>query len=151
MATLTIISFDGQEFKTQPCVAKISKALKRLIEDLGTDKPITIPSELVTGDVLEKILTYCQYHLDHDEAEIELWDKDFVAVEKEMLFKLIMAANYLEIQSLLDLMSKNFANIIKNLKTKEVVGEYFNFKYELTPEQEEKISQENAWLTATDN
>jgi hypothetical protein len=41
------------------------------------------------------------------------WDARFVEVEQEMLFELILAANYMDIKSLLDLTCAKVASMIK--------------------------------------
>lgn len=41
------------------------------------------------------------------------WDAKFVEVEQEMLFELILAANYMDIKSLLDLTCAKVASMIK--------------------------------------
>ncbi len=48
--TVTLISQDGQEFDLPIKQAQLSKTLKNLMEDLGTDKPIPLPN--VTGKSL---------------------------------------------------------------------------------------------------
>lgn len=41
------------------------------------------------------------------------WDANFVEVEQEILFELILAANYMDIKSLLDLTCAKVASMIK--------------------------------------
>ena len=43
------------------------------------------------------------------------WDAEFVKVDDETLFNLILAANYLDIKSLLDLTCKAVADEIKGM------------------------------------
>ena len=54
------------------------------------------------------MIEYCKYHHKAEaeslpEDEKNTWDKDFVKVDDETLFNLILAANYLDIKPLLDL------------------------------------------------
>merc|ERR1711918_14692 len=72
------------------------------------------------------------------------WDKDFVKVDDETLFNLILAANYLDIKPLLDLTCKTVADEIKG-KTPEEIRIRFNIKNDFTPEEEEEVKRENAW------
>ena len=65
-------------------------------------------------------------------------------VDDETLFNLILAANYLDIKSLLDLTCKTVADEIKG-KTPEEIRIRFNIKNDFTPEEEEEVKRENAW------
>jgi len=96
-----------------------------------------------------KVIEYCKYHhkaeqesLPDDEKNV--WDKDFVKVDDETLFNLILAANYLDIKTLLDLTCKTVADEIKG-KTPEEIRIRFNIKNDFTPEEEEEVKRENAW------
>ena len=63
------------------------------------------------------------------------WDAKFVDVPQEMLFELILAANYMDIKSLLDLTCAKVASMIKG-KTPEDIRRTFNIKNDFTPEEE---------------
>lgn len=65
-------------------------------------------------------------------------------IDDETLFNLILAANYLDIKSLLDLTCKTVADEIKG-KTPEEIRVRFNIKNDFTPEEEEEVKRENAW------
>jgi len=47
------------------------------------------------------------------EEEVKVWDAEFVKVDQGTLFELILAANYLNIQSLLDLTVQTVADMMK--------------------------------------
>ncbi len=72
------------------------------------------------------------------------WDAKFVDIEQEMLFELILAANYLDIKSLLDLTCAKVASMIKN-KSPEDIRRTFNIKNDFTPEEEAQVREENKW------
>lgn len=78
-----------------------------------------------------------------DEAILQ-WDKQFVTVDQVTLFELILAANYLNIKSLLDLTCMTVAEMIKG-KTPEEIRKTFNIKNDFTPEEEEEVKRENLW------
>merc|ERR1740124_103759 len=89
---------------------------------------------MVDSKILIKVIEYCKYHHKAEceslpEDEKTVWDKDFVKVDDETLFNLILAANYLDIKPLLDLTCKTVADEIKGK----------------TPEEEEEVKRENAW------
>lgn len=60
------------------------------------------------------------------------------------IFQLILAANYLHIQNLLDLTCKAIAIQMKG-KTTEEMRQQFNIENDFTPEEEEKLREDNEW------
>jgi S-phase kinase-associated protein 1 len=153
MSEVTLQSQDGQEFKVEVKVAQMSETIKNLIEDAGTEESVPLPN--VTGRILSKVVEYCKYHIEHPSTEerkpeekrtddIIGWDLDFCKVDQPTLFELVLAANYLDIKSLLDLTCKTIANMIKG-KTAEEIRRTFNIKNDFTPEEEEQVRKENEW------
>ena len=61
-----------------------------------------------------------------------------------MVFEIILAANYMDIKSLLELASSKVASIIKG-KTPEEIRKTFNIQNDFTPEEEQQIREENQW------
>jgi S-phase kinase-associated protein 1 len=117
---VTLSSHDGQDYKLEVKAAKMSKTVAGLIEDAGIDHPIPLPN--ISGKILAKVVEFCKYHNERPEpvAEEEKrtdtigpWDLEFFKVDQQTLFELILAANYLDIKSLLDLGCKTVANMIK--------------------------------------
>jgi S-phase kinase-associated protein 1 len=103
----------------------------------------------VEGRILAKVIEYCRYHsllktIPQSEEDIERWDREFLNVDQPTLFHLILAANYLDIKSLLDLTCKRVADMIKGKKPEEIRKE-FNIVNDFTPEEEEEVRRENAW------
>lgn len=152
---VVLISSDGKEYTVTVSVARMSNTLKDLIEDAGIEIPIPLPN--VTARILEKVIAYCEYHIEHptpaaaDEEtkekrsdDILPWDRDFCNVDQSTLFEMILAANYLNIQSMLDVTCKTVANMIKG-KTPEEIRKTFNIVNDFTPEEEEAIKKENEW------
>jgi S-phase kinase-associated protein 1 len=72
------------------------------------------------------------------------WDANFIDVEQDLLFELILAANYMDIKSLLDLACAKVASMIKG-KTPQEIRETFNIVNDFTPEEESQIREENKW------
>merc|ERR1712023_168989 len=93
-----------------------------------------IPLPAVEGNILELVLKYCNYHFENKELK----------VDDKTLFSLILAANYLDIKSLLDLTCKTVADYIKQCKTPQEIRRRFNIKNDFTPEEEEEVRKENA-------
>jgi S-phase kinase-associated protein 1 len=102
---------------------------------------------------LAKVIEYCSKHVEsrsseeeksRNEDDLKAWDKDFVNVDQATLFELILAANYLNIKTLLDLTCQTVADMIKG-KTPEEIRKIFNIENDFTPEEEEEVRRENQW------
>eukprot|EP00245_Coleochaete_scutata_P013156 TRINITY_DN5266_c0_g1_i1.p1 TRINITY_DN5266_c0_g1~~TRINITY_DN5266_c0_g1_i1.p1 ORF type:complete len:159 (+),score=46.99 TRINITY_DN5266_c0_g1_i1:147-623(+) len=145
-------SSDDEMFVVPEQVANESLTIKNLIEDSGADNPIPLPN--VTSKILAKVIEYCKYHCEGGkgdetkpamtEDELKSWDAEFVKVDQPTLFDLILAANYLNIKSLLDLTCQTVADMIKG-KSPEEIRKTFNIKNDFTPEEEEEVRRENHW------
>lgn len=137
-------------------VIERSVVIKNLISDLG-EQTEAIPLDSVNKAVLEKVIEWCTYHRadppatnddDNDvrkkTTDIDEWDQKFLQVDQEMLFEIILAANYLDIKALLDVGCKTVANMIKG-KSPEEIRKTFNIQNDFTPEEEDQIRRENEW------
>jgi len=135
-----------------------------LFAEVGIDTPI--PLVEVSGVMLVKIVEYCKQHIDDpvavpsndkkkngknekDEKEkrtdnISDWDLEFCNIEQSAVYELILAANYLNIKGLLDLMCKTVANWIKG-KTPDEIRKTFNITKDFTAEEEAQIREDNEW------
>jgi S-phase kinase-associated protein 1 len=148
---ITLKSFDGETFEVSEAVALESQTIKHMIEDDCADN--AIPVQNVTGKMLAKVIEYCKKHVEVASADekpsksddyLKNWDADFVKVEKDTLFELILAANYLDIKSLLELTCQSAADMMKG-KTPEEIREMFNIKNDFSPEEEAQVRAENKW------
>lgn len=150
-------SSDDVEISVERVVAERSIVIKDVLKDLGDEAlDDVIPLAEVTEPVLRKVLEWCQRHRDdppvpmedNPEATRQLvldeWDVSFLQVEQEMLFSIILAANYLEIKRLLDMGCKVVANMIKG-KSPQEIRDTFGIENNLTPEEEARILKENEW------
>jgi len=153
---VTLTSSDNEAFTVDKEVAERSVLIKNMLEDVGeSDAPIPLPN--VTSKVLKKVIEWCEHHRndpapaqdDQDDnrrrtTDIDEWDQKFMEVDQEMLFEIILAANYLDIKPLLDVGCKTVANIIKG-KSPEEIRKTFNIVNDFTPEEEAQIRKENEW------
>ena len=108
--------------------------------------------------ILSKIIDYLKYHKGLEAEEIQKplkstdlvacgvseWDVEYVNIDQEVLFELILAANYLDIKSLLDLTCAKVASMIKGKNTEEI-RKQFNIVNDFTPEEEAQVREENRW------
>ncbi|KAJ2758629.1 hypothetical protein IWQ57_006775 [Coemansia nantahalensis] len=155
-----LVSSDKEEFDVAMEVVEQSVLLTKMAAGHGeSDEAISLPE--VTGRVLAKVIEYCEQHksdqkLDADDRDdvpkssedILQWDKDFMKVDQDMLFGLLLASNYLDIKPLLDLGCKTVANMIRG-KSAEEIREKFNITDEFTEEEQDLINKEKDW--AEDN
>ncbi|KAG6388474.1 hypothetical protein SASPL_149901 [Salvia splendens] len=154
---ITMRSSDGEVFEVDESVALESQTIKHIIEDDCADNVIPLPN--VTGKILSKVIEYCKRHVDSaasatnsedklasavSDEELKAFDVDFVKVDQATLFDLILAANYLNIKTLLDLTCQTVADKIKG-KTPEEIRKTFNIKNDFTAEEEEEVRRENQW------
>ena len=134
-------------FEVEAKAAFRSITIKNMIDDTGFQ--IHVPVPMVDSPTLAKVIEYLNFHQKAEERETPaedqtVWDVNYVKVDDETLFNLILAANYLDIKSLLDLTCKTVADEIKG-KTPEEIRTRFNIKNDFTPEEEEEVKRENAW------
>ncbi|KAI0490061.1 S-phase kinase-associated protein 1A [Xylaria cf. heliscus] len=164
----TLVSSDGVEIQTTYEAVKQSVVLGTMLEvldeELTTDQPIPVPG--VEGDALKKVMEWCEHHREDpipkpdDQpatkttittkiTEVPSWDAEFFKFDKDLVLQVTNAANYLEIPLLLDYATIVIADNLKGMTTQQM-REYLNVKNDFTPEEEERIRQENAWVTEGD-
>jgi S-phase kinase-associated protein 1 len=165
-AKVTLVSHSGDKFEIEGKVAMMSELVKMMIggedEEGGStgssdEEDHEIPLPNVKTEVLAKVIEFCKHHAVEKMPDIDkplkssnmkdvvpAWDAAFVEVEQDMLFELILAANYMDIKSLLDLTCAKVASMIKG-KTPEDIRKTFNIVNDFTPEEEAKVREENKW------
>lgn len=123
---MTLVSQEGDKVQVNKKIAMMSELIKTMSEgDTSADE---IPLPNVKSTVLQKIVQFMEYHINNIPKEIEKplkssnlseivsqFDAEFVEVDQEMLFELILAANYMDIKYLLDLTCAKVASMIKGL------------------------------------
>ncbi|KAG8347193.1 Cyclin A/CDK2-associated protein [Trypanosoma vivax] len=152
------------EFKVRREAAMMSVLLRDMLEDQGEAEAI-IPIPNVSGRTLRLVIDYMEHHYNNQADPIEKplktdikniisqWDckflyeqllKDHDEKQHELLIDVIMAANFLNVRDLLDLTCACVANMIRG-KSAEEIRTLFNIESDFTPEEEEKIREENRW------
>lgn len=153
--TIKLKSSDQETFEVPEPVANQSETIRNMIEDIQDVQNHPVPLPNVKSAILSKVIEYCKYHVEagerdesekpkKGEEEVKTWDQDFIKVDLNTLYELILAANYLNIKDLLDLCCQTVANMIKG-KTPEEIRKLFNIKNDFTPEEEEEVRRENQW------
>ncbi|KAJ4753096.1 hypothetical protein LUZ62_045161 [Rhynchospora pubera] len=151
---ITLRSSDGEEFAVTETVAKMSQTICHMIEDDCVDGTIPLPN--VNSNILRLVIEYCNKHVPNeqpadgsnasqtDKETMAKWDKEFLNVDNSTLFNIILAANYLNIEGLLDLGCQKVADKMRG-KTPEQIRETFDIKNDYSPEEEEEVRRENQW------
>ncbi|XP_021900548.1 SKP1-like protein 10 [Carica papaya] len=109
-----------------------------------------IPVPNVSAEMLEQIVSYVNGFLPlrskvDGEKEIDAYNREFVEQQSlESLKGLVLAANYLDIKDLLDLLCQGMADGIKN-KSLEFVKKFFGIENDYTEEEEAEVRRQNAW------
>lgn len=106
---------------------------------------------------LKKIIEYLEHHKDKQPEEIEKplrsadltdcvpeWDYNYVDIPHDELFEVILVANFLGVQSLLDLTCAKVATMIKG-KSVEEIRDIFDIQNDFTAEEEQQVREENRW------
>ncbi|EYU32354.1 hypothetical protein ABFS82_05G142000 [Erythranthe guttata] len=148
---VVLMSNDGVIFTVEESAAARSQTINQMIEDGCSDGNIPLPN--VDSKTLEMVIEYCTRH---DKAErmaegaeakaaAEEYDAELMKVDvKTTLFNLMMAANYLNIDSLLKLTALAAGNAVKG-KEPEEIRDTFGIINDLTPEEEDQIRKDNTW------
>lgn len=135
MKIITLKSKDNKEFKIDMKSAFISTMIKVALENDNEAKEVIIPS--VLGSVLENVLAYMKTHKGVEPPIIEKplrsklmkdvchvkSDADFIdkiGENRQALYDLILAANYMDIKSLLHLGCAKVASLIKGQPLEKV-------------------------------
>ncbi|KAK1563304.1 hypothetical protein Q3G72_025712 [Acer saccharum] len=132
---ITLKCSDGEALQVDEAVALESQMIKKIIKDDCADNGILLPE--VTSKILYKIIEYCKKHVESPKSndcatgavddDLKAWDAEFVKVDQDTLFDLILAANYLNIKSLLDLTCQTVLDLTDG-KTFEELNKWYNIK-----------------------
>ena len=103
---ITLVSSDGEKMQISAKAAQRSQLVKGIIEDYPDDAEV--PLNNVKSSILKKIKEYLEHYQDSDPKEIErplasqnyqecveAWDFEFINIELDTIFEIILAANYI--------------------------------------------------------
>ncbi|RCV17864.1 hypothetical protein SETIT_3G254200v2 [Setaria italica] len=126
---------DGEEFAVAASVAKKCGTISNMIDDDCVEGGVPLPNYLNKkhsgGGAFAAV-------------EVKEFEKAFFEkMTKEALFDVILAANYLHAEKLLDAAMVCVADRIMG-KTVPELREYFGIEIDFTPEEEEEIRKENS-------
>nr|XP_017005492.2 S-phase kinase-associated protein 1-like [Drosophila takahashii] len=138
MIKIRLRTSDGETFETDTQVVKCSGLIMTLLKDSGeeVEENALVLLPCVTSTALRRVLTWAQFHKDDDEGKdkrtISSWDARFLEVDKDTLFQLVLAADYLKIQDLLDLTCDVVSTMVHG-KTPEQMRKFFNINIDFKP------------------
>ena len=94
--------------------------------------------------ILKNIIYFLNNHNDFninntDKNYIITWNNKFFDLPDNILFQIIEASCFLDIDSLFELSCNEIANIIKQCNTPNDVRKRFNIKDDITPEEHQEI------------
>lgn len=130
-------------------------------DSIGDDKdgPLTIPLIEVGDYALEKIVAFLRYHENDPPAPIELplksalfsdhvcpFDLELITtMNQDQLVTVVLAANYMDIPSLLDIACAFLACEVHD-KTPAETKDYFSIDPDITPDEEKKVREDHGWI-----
>lgn len=149
MRIVNLRSSENEIFKVSEEVAKQSVVVRIFLEeDDSNDDEITIPLPNISGRLLGMVIEWIVMHVEEKLAEeaLHAWKTKFMEdLDLDLLFELIMAANYLEVTDLFHATCQCVADKISG-KSPEEIRKIFNITNDFTPEEEAEIRRQNAWV-----
>jgi len=153
-----LISQEGEQFEVSVDIATMSVLVETMFNpEQPEDEVQKIPLPNVKTSILAKVIEFLTHYKEEEMTKIEKplkssnmnevvqeWYADFVNIEQETFFELILAANFMDIKPLLDLTCATVASMVKG-KTPEEIRQHFNIVNDFTPAEEAQIRQENKW------
>lgn len=159
-----LVSQEGEKFKVSVKAISISELVKQMISEDGSaetdveDCADEIPLPNVKCGILLLITDFLRHYVSEPMRELEKpltsnvmadvvqpYYAEFVdKLSMDTLYELVLAANYMDIQPLLELTCAKIATLIKG-KSPEEIRRTFNIHNDFTPEEEAATMEENSW------
>ena len=133
---------------------RLSKLLSNLLEEFKNEEELNISE--IDGETLKIIAEYLNHYAEKEPKEVSkplvryeidflygTWEKKFIYKfkEKYQIWRILEAANYLGISSLLDLGSSYVACLIRDYSSKEIL-DYFELEEDMTEQEVEQMEEE---------
>ncbi|GLJ35199.1 hypothetical protein SUGI_0708470 [Cryptomeria japonica] len=126
----------------------ISQTLSNMLKDTEDTGSETAPIKLgnVSSRIFNLIIEYGKHHVEAQKsdtseptADLKKRVRELVADDKDTLFQLMIAANFIHIQSLLDLSYQIVADDIAACKDQQMIRQKYNIENDYSPEEEEVV------------
>ena len=155
--SIKLVTKEGKEIEITKKDAELSELLKSAINDNPNES--SFPINELDEKSGEKIKEYLSHFNGVAPPEIEKpitsnemknltdeWSTNYIdKMSMEELVNLTVAANYMGINSLLDLCCAKVASLCKD-KSEEEIFKTFNINETFTDEEKNKIKEENQWI-----
>ena len=94
---------DGVIFSVDAATVKQMVTIQTMLDQEDENSNEVIPVPTVSAQILEKIIQWVEYqNIDHEKKEQNTWCIEYFNLELRKKFEIIIAADYLEIHSLLN-------------------------------------------------
>lgn len=154
---IKVQSKELKEFTLTKIQAELSLMLKSMIQDYPGE--IVVPLSEMDEKTTSKVIEYLVHYDGQQPPEIEKplksaimtevtdsWSAQYIeALSLEELVDITVAANFMEIQPLLDLTCAKLASMCKD-KSEEEIFKTFGVTDTYTEEEKQKIREENKWI-----
>ncbi|KAJ1492601.1 Skp1 family, dimerization domain-containing protein [Baffinella frigidus] len=149
---ITLETYDKHQVKVPKSIATRSAIINMMIEDTGdVNEVVPLADKSCTLSIIQRVVKYLQKHAEFEKEQTEdevviAFDKEFQDQPDEIIFQTILAANFLDIKNLLELMCKKVADEIKKCKTPDDIRDRFNIRQDYTPEEVEEVKKAHPWI-----
>eukprot|EP00457_Paulinella_chromatophora_P016475 gb/GEZN01017292.1/.p1 GENE.gb/GEZN01017292.1/~~gb/GEZN01017292.1/.p1 ORF type:complete len:186 (-),score=40.81 gb/GEZN01017292.1/:181-738(-) len=122
---------DGKVIVTKKSILKGSDFLNAALSDDSQTTEVSI--DHIESTVLAKVVDYLAYHKDVPPAKFRVplpssdlramagpWDAAFCDVDVDTIFRLLLAANYLAIKALVELLCAKLATLVRNQSVEQM-------------------------------
>ena len=154
-STITLVSYDS----TRKSIDEKSAKKSILINDYSKDFPnAEIYLNNIDGETLTKTIEYLEHYKDENpklipkplpqkdfKEIVDDWDYNYINIEIEKIFNIMLAANFLNIEPLINLTCAKISSLISGKKPEEIrrilgMGKDFD---ELEENEENNIIEKN--------
>ena len=150
-----VLEYGGEDDKDTKSILvwEQSGTILEMIKD--TDPGDTIPLASVPKEALDKVVDYmekkAQFKTDRtSEEDKQKWINEYKKTmeaqdQLPLLFQTMTAANFMQVESLLDELCKFVAEMIAQRTPNEIL-DYFNIKKDATWEEEQELIATHKWI-----
>ena len=145
MDTIQVLTGDCQAFSMDRDSAKVSGTIQKLIEDISDDPDQVIPLPNMDGPTMAGIIEYCDMYVAHRLLGLNEVTTEFLRpLPVKTVIAMIHAANYLDIQPLLQSLTSHVARMMHG-KSPQELRDIFEITNDFSPEEEAEVMAENEW------
>jgi len=147
---VSVLTCDSAQFDIGERVITGCLTLKNLVDDIGDDEIIPLPS--VHSNEMKEVISFYTGHqemggITTDEAMLTTDAERLSLLPTRSVIRLMEAADYLCAETLLNACAKSIATSISK-KTTQEIRDILGIENDFTPEEEAEIQRENAWAFA---